>query len=1681
MAGSNRLNDDGASAKTISIFYSNITFWGKAAESFLAADTSMIQMVVEHRLCEQRFPAVASKIARNFGRSYFATYAEKTGAHLLSTSGGLLIMPKRHLQCCTLERSLLTSSMAGGATDSSVVAGTVLGLSGKDPEPSAHCSAVFGGHGAALRYTSMVLRTKGVSVLFILLYLRTGEEMSDENAAIIQQIFLICAQFAGPIVVGGDWQMEPHTVAASPWVKTLHLKFLIPNVDATCTAGRGRVIDYFLVSESIFPHMTITADYAVDWKPHMGLRLTLPLRLRQHLVPTLRVPRALVPLPMVDGESVLQAELWARAGDIARQHISKWSNGTGVLGATIALVAHVPAAQMQISRDYSYNATRVEVYACLVAGMEPAEIKPFLGRGALPHVSKRPVVQREQLGQHFSSPKAACWAKIHSVLHWFQFANGAAMAPASLRLPIEQLRTLSGRLEESWLRSARPNCPATAWKSWIGAISAEAVVAQQQGYTQERISVWIARAQAQRDTAVTVRSKELKASFKKWLEEDLASGAAAAHRMVKPVNLASYTRSLDNVQTFEQWATIWHDEACAQRDNFDWKKQLSDFVRGAVSFGSRLDGNSGMFQKAKAKANEVELLDDVDALAFLNAARSYPDAKAKGIDSWSTKFLRGLPLEIASVFAQTLNMVQLYMQWPLQSMCNLMSLIPKATSGERTVAKTPMLYRIWNVIRAPVVKKWEVDTIEDWDFAAAGKSALYSAAVRSLTNELGLITDRQVATILWDLDKFFDSIDPALVLREGLKLQYPPLDLVLALSMHCAPRILVLQGTVSACILPLRSILAGCSHSMRFARLVMHDPVQHIVRSDAKVSTSTFVDDVAQVSMGTLMQVAKRVTYAGMKFANQMRARKLKLSAKSVVVATSPRLAQIISSNIAKHTKVPITSKFIAKDLGVLNNPHARRRTDVQRHRLAGAIKRCKRIAPLAKSVRRASALVYTGAFPQASWGAAAIGMSPTEVSKLTTAMASASGIVAKGRCPTTAIAVTMGLPRHPQIALLTQQVRLWIDLWRGAPQLRALAVRHWKEAHQRVVANATVTATVPASVSWNRVIGPMTATIAMLTDNGWDVSKPNVWLDPTRKGWIPDLTADVQPFLELVEHFATLATAAKAAQHWHGTGSEKGIDWEATLALRKHISKLHQPDSGPLIDEFEGHPDGDVLVWHEKSLIWLELLLTGGYWPQQRAHLISPNVLPMCMRCGREEETALHLLWTCECNQAISDARVADTQSLVPRAVDGARDCPALWLRGLLPKELIAINTPYMEHLEVMYMGNYPPQSWPAGLYHTDASGGRYGAYAQLRRCGVGICYLMQSEHLFSSHPLGSHLFQWGAYAALTGSVHTVPRAELFAILLVVMHVGSGEVCVVTDSKINVDVFSLGEEKCTAAANADLWKKIFAKLNIGSISLQLQWSKGHADDIETYTKYQVTPRNLLGNLVADALAEKGAKLGEVALQDAMNLKWHYSITKQIQSRAIVIFSSVLERASSLAKMPSAHRTPSVTSKGLMLSTRHKVTVSTGVLHCHACLQQSTPCEKGRRDFLRSECRPDKHMLQAMVVGSTKPTALPPGRSVRIGHQPLDSSHTLKVYKGLIFCTNCGYNASAKAQKLAHACQVRDKQEAMKRVIRLLQGKLPSGLSSWPNESPSNRVGACLLDEHSAAHDHVNSAGAVAG
>ena len=834
----------------------------------------------------------------------------------------------------------------------------------------------------------------------------------------------------------------------------------------------------------------------------------------------------------------------------------------------------------------------------------------------------------------------------------------------------------------------------------------------------------------------------------------------------------------------------------------------------------------------------------------------------------------------------------------------------------------------------------------------------------------------------------------------------------------------------------------------------MDAPVTRVTREDEapRLRIGTFVDDVAQIASGSRKQVMDTTARAAIAFCAGVRSIHLKVSDKTVIVSSDPRISAVVSKVVKRYSNFSMRVAGAARDLGVLNNPQRRRNTSLQSSRLAKGAARFARISPLARTVRAARRLSSTGALPQAVWGASTLGMSPSVLSALVRQVAAATGIQAAGRCASTAIALTMGVAKDPRVASVVNQLQLWIDLWRLDSSARALTVRHWTAMHSYLMGDDA------GAAMWSKVAGPWSATVAVMTDLGWNLSSMHQWVDPHGDAWIPNFSGDYSEFLSVVRHSALSKVWRQAADAWCGLGVQGGVDWLASLALHKQLSKLSARATASSAGDTEDAGDDTLLdlldqqgdVWHDNALTWLELFLTGGFWPAKRFSDACGGPA-RCTRCTLGvDETALHFLWQCPANDLVDDPRVSDTQDLRQSAVEGSQRYPCFWLRGLLPSALVPVNTPVVDQEHVQYVGSSPEGCWPPGEYYSDASGGDFSAYSAIRRCGVGIAFL--DPHYDGYHLEWPNPLLWGAFAPLPGAAQSVPRAELYAILVIIERAAPGAFVIRTDSKVNVQLFQRGKEATFASVNSDLWSRLWAVLDRGEVSCTLIWVKGHADDLDTFIKFNVTTHDLYGNVLADALAGRAAKECQVSLQDSITLKWHYSVVRKVQARAVVLLTLVMQQRAAATLLPKCARPKRISVTGCTLATSHTIALFGRTFHCLKCQSHSPADVDGIKRWLAAPCNPNMSLLRSLTFGTTKPTAVLADVVVHVGRQTLHSSHKLHVYKGLYFCGACGYHASAKAQKLTKQCELIS-EEGIARVLRLRQGRLPSGLKCWPNES----------------------------
>ena len=774
------------------IFFANVTFWGPRVVAFCENEQADVLSVVEHHLLDT---SSLRRDALSFGRDFHGTKASPSGKSVSGTSAGVGILPKRHLAVVPPEPQSLSLSV---------------GLS--DP--------------TSARWYPLSIRLKGVTVTYIVAYLFSAEGLSTRNQDILQQIYTYMQLTPGPFILAGDWQVHPAELVHAGWLTLLNVQHVIPTgLTATCrtSGGNASLIDFYLVSPCLISLVSVQPVFDVPWKPHIGLRLTIVDRPRVVLTPSIRTPKPLPPLPVDDeGEHTLQHQVWEESCRLAASFISHKSS-SGVINLSSTNAAKLSSTQLHLAQRFGRACTSMEIYTCLSVGISKNKLSPYLGRGHFPSFSLRPLVHRSFLSSRYSCPHANFWAKLESCLGWLltdDYTSSNTLAS------ITSIKQLSVSLGFHWSSAAAPNCPVHAWSTWAQSLTTSSVSMQQLGYSTQRIETWKTRAGAQKHLWLKSAVSISRLRFQRWLADAVSNSISTVHNLVK-ADKPPVVHTTQVQAQFDPWQDAWNARWCGSDRPLSsdscvrwvpWSHQLSSII-DFIAANQPPDDTPPCSPPATFNVNQ-----------FKAAAVAYPSKKKLGSDFLATKELSMLPSAVVEPFVDILNSIHHIGLWPPQLLLNLFSLIPKSLGGSRAIAKTPIFYRLWCLMRSEVIRDWSRETCPDWEYAAAGRNCLSAAATHQWVNELAHASGNVSAALLWDIWKYFDSINYEDVTRVASKLQYPTSDLKLALQMHAAPRILQMSGISSMAMKPFRSILQGCFHSGFIARMITHFPVERIYK-----------------------------------------------------------------------------------------------------------------------------------------------------------------------------------------------------------------------------------------------------------------------------------------------------------------------------------------------------------------------------------------------------------------------------------------------------------------------------------------------------------------------------------------------------------------------------------------------------------------------------------------------------------------------------------------------------------------------------------------------------------------------------------------------------------------------------------------------------------------------------------
>ena len=175
---------------------------------------------------------------------------------------------------------------------------------------------------------------------------------------------------------------------------------------------------------------------------------------------------------------------------------------------------------------------------------------------------------------------------------------------------------------------------------------------------------------------------------------------------------------------------------------------------------------------------------------------------------------------------------------------------------------------------------------------------------------------------------------------------------------------------------------------------------------------------------------------------------------------------------------------------------------------------------------------------------------------------------------------------------------------------------------------------------------------------------------------------------------------------HYHGLGAENGVNM---TVLHKHHKQLLARGA---------HVKADMSY----------KIVTAQIHDGSRVCEHNPGAQVACTLCGSPDDSMFHRIYDCPCVPASPD--LDRTERMIVEMREKAHTCTIFWFRGLPPSdwypELPVADDPFVEEfgsLDIM-----------GGHVFTDGSGGAESKDFHLRRCGVGVAWILSDGGLLST-----------------------------------------------------------------------------------------------------------------------------------------------------------------------------------------------------------------------------------------------------------------------------------------------------------------------------------------------------------
>ncbi len=1442
-------------------------------------------------------------------------------------------------------------------------------------------------HGGRLLAVHVDSFSKGGMVWYPV-YLHTREGLTERNEAILRSIAEHATAHGRPWAAGGDWNMGPEELAASPLLLQMRA-VVVSSGKPTCYGGENQdakeEYDYFIVDARI-AHLFIDLHVDEDalTRPHRPVSATVCGRMHTYTGIYVVHPRPFPPeRPM---GPVRPPPAW---GDLEEQCDRLAANpdavDRGALGSELGRLWHdwCGRAEMELAGMYDIVGHEAERY---------------YGRGGPARLARKPCLGwKGHLKFSTTTPKGRLW-------RWLEVRL--------LEVGNLTVKLRSGGLDDSaWFRCAahrrgvlrRVGTKLTAaerlligveWADRLAALSdcdvSEAVPSLLHLAALESVMVWAAEAAQLAQVEERLARNRRLASWRDFVRSSTQGSARMGHRLLKGPKL-------------------WQPEGV---------RVVDDDGAMMVSYSAEDVGNMCM----KSAMNDwgvgddpeppPQLIDDVDLMAMMREARENPLAgvdvttmraacssfcvhTALGLDGWHPRLWAWLCDDGCSCLLALLRAIEMALMWPADVRQIVFARIPKEAGGHRLIGLLTSLYRVWAKLRRPLCQKWEDGYCRGWDYASKGAGAVSAAWDLMVEWEASEAVGMKTAAFMGDLKRFYEFIPHTLVLAKARRLQFPPTLAILAVHMYGGARRISVDKCLTGPAWTLRGVVAGCSLATTVVKLILLEAIDSVVREFPRLRPFVYLDDITLLWRGTRVDQARTLVAAIRRLVAILEGElHAKVSrSKTVIVASAKELARVIKDGIGDLAfQFEDEARLLGVDLCLhgsggsvrAGRPVRRRRMGLMRRRMA-------RLAGIKRAGGDAGKLWATGSLPAATVDSAVLGAPPGQLLELRRRAGAACLPGGGGRSLTIGFLIHRRRHADPVFTAGIAPVQEWAkQVWCrvDSPRVGSLKLA-FKHAMRRMAGLKDY---------WRAVYGPGTATIASLWRLGWTMDS----------AFVVRSDVGVSYDMRVYSPLRLRRRLHEACERWQCRNSSSidlaalgDLDWDNLRFL------LHGRRS-PLSAEERGA---------------LRSLVDGSAWDAVRCWQAGYVDSPSCRSCGAAWGNHHHEIWCC------SNWAAHRSTALPHGVVDVGKAAPVddpHWVRCLPnPRVRSEATEVYRGHRWIA------EQTMVTGDVYVDGSSiDRRWRWLQ----SAGLAVVMLDEVPAGSDGDDSRYTALGFYAPIDGEDHQPGDAETQALLEAVC-MAEPPLRIFSDCAAVVTAFSRGVSWSTSwrRLQADRWKRIHSVIkDWGAGALQVVKVKAHRSREVLNELDGDDKRHWWGNWHADLWAKRAAGIlrADVTVRNlaTRNRVVHVQLARWAAS---VVSRNAREYPWSRdgRRWDPIRVLPERVASAVR---RHELIEEGASVRCVVCNQWAVTPTSQRR--LRS--LPCRGTMQSRLELVDEAGGVP---HLLMRSLPISCVNTVPVF----WCAVCGAYAESAARNLTRACPRRATRAGKVVIRRLIDGWHP--------------------------------------